>query len=604
MGSQVSHHSSKFSQLVWGQSYSPSQIVELKCGSKVRGKSFSFPELAGGHRHAVVIEAFLNIPFGKPPVGPLRFRKPEPADPWPGIVLDCTRFGPRCPHEDMSIERLNVFFYPKESKVQVFVHGGGFAVHSAAHYGDYGICRNLCTKDVVVVTIQYRLGFFGFLSTADENAPGNWGLWDQTLALQWVQDNISAFGGDPRNVTLFGQSAGGASVDLLSVSPHSRHLFHKMIPMSGTGYCTFATNSAEHVRHKCLAFAQQLGFKLDASASLNDQNRALVEFFRSQPTQALELSLIGKRGFKGVNQNGQIDLTPVIDGHFFPKPIDELRKEAPPKAVMTGVTEFESLLFAAIKPPRGSLKEEVYRVVEREFVRRKIPNPEKHVPIITEMYFPKAEKSDLANTSVADIYKPPPEAPNGKSHMWASIASHEHREKERKRRRRLAEDCIQLASDVLINNGVWHLADRCTELGHTVYLYSFDYCNPHGFGIAGLLFPFKGATHCSELPYLFNRGIIANFYPSAEDLEMIERFASYFVNFARYGNPNGPPEGSTSKERRISSTDCQKDDEYWHPLKADNTCKYFSIRLRGSEMRDNFCGGRPVEWRKMLENRR
>lgn len=101
---------------------------------------------------------------------------------------------------------------------------------------------------------------------------------------------------------------------------------------------------------------------------------------------------------------------------------------------------------AAIKPPRGSLKEEVYRVVEREFMRRKIPHPEKHVPTITEMYFPKEEKSDLANTSVADIYKPPPETPNGKSHMWASIASHEHREKERKRRRRLAEDCIQVSA--------------------------------------------------------------------------------------------------------------------------------------------------------------
>lgn len=86
------------------------------------------------------------------------------------------------------------------------------------------IFRALCTKDVIVVTINYRLGFFGFLTTGDENALGNYGLWDQTLALRWVKDNISSFGGDPNNITVFGQSAGGMSVDYLALSPHSRGL--------------------------------------------------------------------------------------------------------------------------------------------------------------------------------------------------------------------------------------------------------------------------------------------------------------------------------------------------------------------------------------------
>jgi carboxylesterase 2 len=159
---------------------------------------------------------------------------------------------------------LNVFTPVIESTeklpVAVFVHGGAFAVHSSAHYGDYGICKILCSKSIIVVTIQYRLGFFGFLTTGDETCPGNFGLWDQTLALKWVRDNIHHFNGDSNNVTLFGQSAGGASTDFLSLSPHSRDLFHKMIPMSGTSFCSFANNDAEHIKETSLKFALRHGF--------------------------------------------------------------------------------------------------------------------------------------------------------------------------------------------------------------------------------------------------------------------------------------------------------------------------------------------------------
>ncbi|KAK6021643.1 hypothetical protein OSTOST_12680, partial [Ostertagia ostertagi] len=108
----------------------------------------------------------------------------------------------------------------------VFIHGGGFVSDSSIKYGDVGICEHLvyynAPKDVVVVTIQYRLGLLGFLSTGDEHCPGNFALWDQTLALRWIQENITFFNGDPNNVTVMGQSAGGACVDLLSICPHSR----------------------------------------------------------------------------------------------------------------------------------------------------------------------------------------------------------------------------------------------------------------------------------------------------------------------------------------------------------------------------------------------
>lgn len=115
------------------------------------------------------------------------------------------------------------------------------------------------------------------------------------------------------------------------------------------------------------------------------------------------------------------------------------------------------------------------------------------------------------------------------------------------------------------------LADMIARKGEDCYLYSFDYCN-ESYGLAGLLFPFKAATHCSEIPYLFGRGIIANFSPNQHDLQMIEIFSTYFTNFVKYGNPNGLDGEQT-----------------WKPLHKSNTSRYFSIDLERQEMRDNFC---------------
>lgn len=130
-------------------------------------------------------------------------------------------------------------------------------------------------KDVILVTMNYRLGILGFFTTGDEVCPGNFGLWDQTLALQWVQKHIASFGGDPNNVTLFGQSAGGACVDLLTLSPHSRgditieimiknyiylDLFQKVVPMSGSAMCEFAMRTAENEAHVFDDILARLGF--------------------------------------------------------------------------------------------------------------------------------------------------------------------------------------------------------------------------------------------------------------------------------------------------------------------------------------------------------
>lgn len=207
------------------------------------------------------IYQFQGIPFAKPPVGHLRFKPPEPAVPWNGI-LDATKFGQKCPALTSSDQEqelkewmplltsedgedclsLNVYtpqLFNKASfalPVMVYIHGGSFRLGSAQEYWP----NYLLEKDVVLVVPQYRLGPLGFLSLQTEDVPGNMGLMDQVLALRWVRSYISLFGGDPAQVTIFGHSAGGAAVTLMQLSPLvDDNLFGKIITQSGSALATW-----------------------------------------------------------------------------------------------------------------------------------------------------------------------------------------------------------------------------------------------------------------------------------------------------------------------------------------------------------------------------
>lgn len=196
--------------------------------------------------------AFKNIPYAAPPVGNLRWRPPQPAKNWEG-VRDASRFGPACyqpavkgfneeilPGSEDCLQ-LNVYAPDTKSKnlpVMVWIHGGALFIGSAVE--PYYRPINLVKEGVIVVTINYRLGTLGFFSPTElidearkNNEPsGNYGTMDQIEALKWVQKNIQAFGGDPNNVTLFGQSAGGRSTTWLMSSPASKGLIHKAIAQS------------------------------------------------------------------------------------------------------------------------------------------------------------------------------------------------------------------------------------------------------------------------------------------------------------------------------------------------------------------------------------
>lgn len=221
---------------------------------------------------------FRGIPYAQPPVGELRFRAPLPHPGWEG-VRDAKEHGANCPsgsvlgglsyNEDCLFLNIYTKSLTDNLPVMVWIHGGSFSGGSGNSlvYGpDY-----LVDDGVMVVSINYRLGPLGFLSTGDNNAPGNYGLKDAVLALKWIQDNIARFGGDPNRVTIFGESAGGAFVHYLILSPSARGLFNRAISQSGSALNPWAyqTNPAQVARR----FGERLGLRYADNAEFVEQLR-------------------------------------------------------------------------------------------------------------------------------------------------------------------------------------------------------------------------------------------------------------------------------------------------------------------------------------------
>ncbi|MCP2355775.1 para-nitrobenzyl esterase [Nonomuraea thailandensis] len=235
--------------------------------------------------------AFLGVPYAAPPLGAARFAAPRPHDPWDG-VRDATAPGPTAPQAgrrlgnvDMSPyfgpgwvrgeDFLTVDVWTPETggarlPVMVFVHGGGFVAGSTRSeiYDGAAFARD----GVVLVTLNYRLGIPGFLHLP--GAPGNRGLLDVLAALRWVRENIAAFGGDPGNVTLSGQSAGATIVGAVLADPAAEGLFRRAIVQSGSGLGAFTTEQAARVTR---AAARALGIEAHADAFAGVPDERLVE---------------------------------------------------------------------------------------------------------------------------------------------------------------------------------------------------------------------------------------------------------------------------------------------------------------------------------------
>nr|XP_034379007.1 acylcarnitine hydrolase-like [Arvicanthis niloticus] len=234
---------------VQGQNSSEASPIRNTHTGQVRGRLVHMKDTKAG------VHIFLGIPFAKPPVGTLRFAPPEDPEPWSG-VRNATSYPVMClqnydmlselglPNMKMNLSSIFVsedclylnIHTPAHAHegsnltVMVWIHGGALVSGSASMFDGSLLTA---TEDLVVVTIQYRLGVLGFFSTGDEHARGNWGYLDQVAALRWVKQNIAHFGGNPDQVTIFGESAGGTSVSSHVVSPLSQGLFYGAIMESG-----------------------------------------------------------------------------------------------------------------------------------------------------------------------------------------------------------------------------------------------------------------------------------------------------------------------------------------------------------------------------------
>lgn len=439
--------------------------------------------------------SFLGIPYAAPPVGNLRWKPPQAPASRSG-VLEATKAGSPCPQAATPFGQastnenclfLNVFTpnpVRSNTPVMVWIHGGAFV---AGEGSDYDPSTTLVSQGVIVVTINYRLGAFGFLalpslSAEDSNgSSGNYGLEDQQFALQWVHNNIQAFGGNPNNVTIFGESAGGFSVCANIASPDATGLFQRAITESGP--CTFPFPTLASVESTDATLAANLGCSQQVAAQQTACLRALTtqQILAAQPT-----------GFNVSGNSGSIlPFSPNIDGSVLPQSVTNalLSGKFNHVPVLEGTNQTEGRLFIALGfdlSANGPLTAAQYPVAVQALVGAQI------APAVLKEY-------PLSNFSSPDV---------ALSAIFGDAGF----------------SCTARAADQLFAASV------------PTFAYEFNDTNAPMLFLPPVSFPY-GATHTDEIQYLFQIDGLASRL-NANQTQLSQQMISYWAQFAKNGNPN------------------------------------------------------------------
>ena len=581
-------------------------------------------------RAAQGVESYKGVPFAAPPVGPLRWRVPGRPESWQG-ERSATDYGAICIQPPangdpgvgplpMSEDCLTLNVWTPEQRgveplpVMVWIHGGGLNNGSgtAALYDG----TNLAKRGVVLVTVNYRLGRLGFFdhpALAAERVAGepaaNYGLMDIIRALRWVQDNAAAFGGDPGNVTIFGESAGGTMVTRLMIAPQARGLFHRAVVQSGLGRDEGTPldrprrDGGLSMQDRGQAFAEALALEGATAAQLRDMPAEKLltpapSFYGgdllvrdgNQPARLLSFHQVVQAGSAGAialpdtaGERLWIDPVAVIDADHIVRA--ELTDGAQNQTAIAfrfdgyGARRFASFTAAHVgerfaivvggkvisapmirSPITGGsgIIEGRFSAEEAAALVRQLNIDSRGTPLVAEdveAAFAAGREAAVpliigANSAEFWWMKPSDLSPYG---AIDDAMTREERAAFLDAYGGQAGYDAHVLSDLVFNEPARHLARLHAANGHPTYLYRFDVVpesNPE---------PSGGATHASERPYVFDNLHTVGRPMGERDARAATAMADYWTTFAAKGNPNGPgrpawPEFGAGRDRLLEFT--------------------------------------------------